>query len=109
MDVLALALEEKKAASPPLLKTDGEARPSQDRARERERSGAPPAQAQTSWVSIYAIDLGLWQSAFSLFSSLSPPAFSGGCMRANSSPRTTPLSTLILSRSAHRLPARSAN
>jgi membrane fusion protein (multidrug efflux system) len=49
MDVLAPALEEKRAASPPLLKTDGEARPSQDKARERERSDAPPAQAQTSW------------------------------------------------------------
>jgi membrane fusion protein (multidrug efflux system) len=48
MDVSAPALEEKKAASPPLLKTDGEARPSQDKARERERSDAPPAQAQTS-------------------------------------------------------------
>src|ERR1700681_3576406 len=48
MDVLAPALEEKKAASPPLLKTDGEARPSQDKARERERSDAPPVQAQTS-------------------------------------------------------------
>jgi uncharacterized membrane protein YdfJ with MMPL/SSD domain len=48
MDVLAPALEEKKATSPPLLKTDGEARPSQDKARERERSDTPPAQAQTS-------------------------------------------------------------
>jgi membrane fusion protein (multidrug efflux system) len=48
MDVLAPALEEKKAASPPLLKTDGEARPSQDKTRERKRSDAPPAQAQTS-------------------------------------------------------------
>jgi multidrug resistance efflux pump len=65
---LAPALEEKKAASPPLLKTDGEARPSQDKTRERERSDAPPAQAQTSsWVSICAIDLGLRQSALSHF------------------------------------------
>ena len=48
MDVLAPALEEKKAASPPLLKTDGEARPSQHKARERERSDTPPAQTQTS-------------------------------------------------------------
>jgi hypothetical protein len=38
MDVLAPALEEKKGTSPPLLKTDGEARPSQDKAREREWS-----------------------------------------------------------------------
>jgi len=55
MDVLAPALEEKKAASPPLLKTDGEARPSQDEARERERSDAPPAQAQTSSWSQYLL------------------------------------------------------
>jgi multidrug resistance efflux pump len=48
MDVAAHALEEKKATSPPLLKTDGETRPSRDKARERERSDAPPAQAQTS-------------------------------------------------------------
>jgi hypothetical protein len=48
MDVLAPALEEKKGTSPPLLKTDGEARPSQDKAREREWSDTPPAQAQTS-------------------------------------------------------------
>jgi hypothetical protein len=47
MDVLAPAQEEKQTASRPLSKTEGEARPSQDKARERERSDAPPAQAQT--------------------------------------------------------------
>jgi hypothetical protein len=46
MDVLAPSLEEKKAASPLLFKTDGEARPSLDKARERERSDTPVAQAQ---------------------------------------------------------------
>jgi hypothetical protein len=49
MDVSAPALEEKKAASPPLLKTDGEARRSHDKAREHEQSDAPPAQT-SSWA-----------------------------------------------------------
>ena len=48
MDVLAPAQEGKKATSPLLLKTDNEARPSQEKARERERSDTPPGQAQTS-------------------------------------------------------------
>jgi membrane fusion protein (multidrug efflux system) len=48
MDVLAPAQHGKKATSPLLLKTDDEARPSQEKAPERERSDTPPAQAKTS-------------------------------------------------------------
>jgi membrane fusion protein, multidrug efflux system len=66
MDDLAPALEEKKAASPPLPRTDGEARPSQDRARERERSDAPPAQVQTSSWGQYLRDRP-WLVAITLF------------------------------------------
>jgi membrane fusion protein (multidrug efflux system) len=53
MDVLTPALEDKKATSPLLLKTDNEVRPSQDKAGERERTDTPPAQAPTSSWSQY--------------------------------------------------------
>jgi hypothetical protein len=53
-------------------------------------SGLTPASAGANLLlgSVFAPSTFLWP--FSLFSSLSLLAFSGGCMRASSSPRTTP-------------------